>query len=230
MRKLLIILAAALAAPAAAQDSAEIIVTGTRSDGEFYSDDAPLIGLKRAADFAVRPVRITSDSRDPQRRRDEIFAMLKSAIDRAPAARVELAFGDYVVEPLTAGNYRNLPVGGDSRPDTSQVSFLVKTPLAGMDGKAALDRIESFIKAVPASGRSEMLPTGDLTLSVVGPEQYRPQILDLVAADARTVAGRFGPDYRVELRGADQAVAWSRASLTEVFLYVPYNYSVTPGR
>ncbi|MDB5722627.1 MAG: TonB-dependent receptor, partial [Alphaproteobacteria bacterium] len=96
--------------------------------------------------------------------------------------------------------------------------------------KAALDRIEAFIKSVPTVGRAEMRRKGDLTLSIVSPDQYRGQIVDLVAADARAMAARVGPDYAVEAKGLDRPVDWSRASLTEVFLYVPYSYSVVPVR
>jgi hypothetical protein len=86
------------------------------------------------------------------------------------------------------------------------------------------------MKAVPPVGRAEMKPAGDLTLSVVGPDQYRGQIVDLVAADARATAAKLGPDYAVEAKGLDRPVEWSRASLTEVFLYVPYTYSVVPKK
>lgn len=231
-RSILLAALVALAAPAAAQDEglAEIVVTGSRSDGAYYSEAAPLIGLRRVADFAVREVRITSDTRETQKRRDEIFAMLRSAVDLAARHGVELAIGDFVVEPVTVANFRDLPVLNDSRPDTSQVSFLVKTPIGRTDGKAALDRIGAFIDAVPANGRAEMLPSGDLTLSVVGPEQYRTQILALVAADAGATSASFGPDYRIDIRGIDRAVEWSRASLSEVFLYLPYSYTVGAAR
>jgi acetylornithine deacetylase/succinyl-diaminopimelate desuccinylase-like protein len=120
---------------------------------------------------------------------------------------------------------------GDSRPDTDQVSFMVKTRLsAGMDAKAALERIAAFVKDVRTVGRAEMETQGELTLSVVGPDKYRGEIVDLVAADARATAVRVGPDYAVTANGLDRPVEWTRASLTEVYLYVPYNYSVSPRR
>jgi hypothetical protein len=75
-----------------------------------------------------------------------------------------------------------------------------------------------------------MTASGELTLSVVGPDQYRGRIVDLVSADARAIAARLGPDYAVEARGLDRPVEWSRATLTEVFLYVPYSYTVVPIR
>jgi hypothetical protein len=133
-----------------------------------------------------------------------------------------------VVEPLTLTNYRNLPLQNDGRPDSERTSFLIKTRLSGVDAKAALERIHNFIKSVPTVGRAELKPQGELTLSVVGPDQYRGQIIDLVAADARQTAAKLGQDYAVQAKGLDRPVEWSRASLTEVFLYVPYAYDVLP--
>jgi hypothetical protein len=226
-----------LAAPAAAQeegellqDSSEIMVTGMRITRDDDNGEIPLIGLRRTADFAVQQVTVAGDTRDTPQRRDEIFRMVRGAIELAGRrGDIDLATGETTVQPLTLANYRNLPLSNDGRPDTDRVLFLVKTRLnAGSDAKAALERIEAFIKAVPAVGRAQMAAAGDLTLSVVGPDQYRGQVLDLVAADARATAARLGPDYAVEATGLDRPVLWSRASLTEVFLYVPYRYSVVP--
>jgi len=227
--------------PAAAQNigEAEIIVTGSRiRSSDFDSVTVvetrpPAVGLKRLADFAVLAVTIVGDTRDEKKRRDEIFGMVKKAIELAGRrGGIELATGQFVVEPLTLANYRNLEIEeDDDREDVEQVSFLVKTRLsAGMDAEAALERIEAFVKAVPAVGRAEMEKEGDLTLSVVGPDQYRAAILDLVAADARATSVRLGPAYAVRADGLDRPVEWTRASLTEVYLYVPYSYSVVPAR
>lgn len=219
--------------PAIAQDSAgEIIVTAARRDSDDYNDVVPAVGLRKVADFAVQQVTVVGDTRELSKRRDEIFAMIRGAIELATRrGDVSLATGEMIVEPLTLGNYRSLTLSSDGRPDTDRTSFLIKTSLAGgTDAKAALDRIDAFIKTVPTVGRAEMRRVGDLTLSVVGPDQYRGRIIDLVAADARATAAKLGPEYGVEAKGLDRPVEWSRASLTEVFLYVPYTYLVVPAR
>jgi hypothetical protein len=232
---MLAILAAAAAAdpvPVQALGAQEIVVTGARREAEGYDASIPAVGLRRIADFAVQEVRVVGDTRDQAKRRQEVFDMIRGAI--ALAARrpgIDLATGEMVVDPLTLANYKNLPLTNDGRPDTDRATFLVKTKLGpGVDAKAALDRIAAFIKDVPTVGRAEMKENDDLTLSVVNPDQYRGQIVDLVAADARATAARLGPDYGVDAKGLDRPVEWSRASLTEVFLYVPYTYSVVPFR
>ena len=222
------------AAPALAQDltGSEIVVTGTRRSADNYDAVIPAIGLRRVADYAIQEVNVVGDTREQARRRAEIFQMIRGAIALAgKSGGIELATGEMVVEPLTLDNYRNLPLRTDGRPDTDRTSFLVKTRLAANgDAKAALDRISAFIKSVPTVGRAEMRPSGDLTLSIVSPDQYRGRIVDLVAADAHATAAKLGPDYAVEAKGLDRPVEWSRASLTEVFLYVPYSYVVVPAR
>jgi hypothetical protein len=208
-----LLLAVAMPAPASAQDPgmAEVVITGTRRESDGFDASRPVIGLRRTADFAILEVSIAGDTREAPRRREEI------------------ATGDFIITPLTLANYRNLPMSNDGRPDTDRVSFLIKARLdAATDGAAAQQRIERFVHAVPAAGRAEFRAGGELTLSVVAPDQYRGQILDLIAADSRAAAQRFGPDYAVEARGLDRPVEWARASLTEVFLYVPYNIVVRP--
>ena len=220
----------ACAAPAFAQ---EIVVTGSRisRNGEYDSSmPAPVLALRRTADFAVQQVTVTGDTRDPDKRREEIYAMIRGAIGLADKFDVQLATGEIVVEPLTLANYRSLTLAkDDSRPDTESTTFLIKVPLSSdMDAKAALDRFAKFVAGVPAVGRAEMEAKDDLTLSVVKPEQYRDQIVALVAAQTGATAAKFGASYGAEVSGLDRPVQWSRASLTEIFLYLPVTYSVQP--
>lgn len=209
----------------------EVIVTGSRRSADDYDERVPAVGLVRRADFAVQELTITGDSRDAAARHAEMFAMVKNAIDVAARRGLQLATGDTVVEPLTLANHRNLTFKKDDRPDSEKVVFLVKTPLGeGGDAGGALERIDGFVKAVPTVGRALLETSGDLTLSIVRPDQYRTAIAALVAEDARTMATRFGLDYAVEARGMERPVEWSRAGLTEVFLYVPYQLTVVPKR
>src|SRR3569832_33250 len=137
-------------APALAQESlgqGEVVVTGTRREADGYDASMPAVGLRRRADFAIQQVTITGDTRDATVRHDEMYRMIRGAIELATKRGVQLATGDTVVEPLTLENYRNLTLTRDSRPDSEKVSFLVKTPLTeGGDAKAALDRIDAFVK------------------------------------------------------------------------------------
>ncbi|MCW3836773.1 TonB-dependent receptor [Sphingomonas canadensis] len=223
----------ASATPAFAQ---EIIVTAQRRpagnydggySGGIVAASRPIINLKRTADYVVQSVRITGDTRDAAKRMEELNATLRNAIGAAAKAGVELATGDYVLEPLTLNSMRNLNFAGDGRPDTSQTTFLVKVKLVpGMDIPAAKLQIAKFIGSVSKVGRTSFMTWGEPTLSVVNPDQYRGQIIDLIAADAREAAAKFGPGYGVDVTGLDRPVEWARGGPVEVFLYLPSAYVI----
>ena len=222
---------AALAVPASAQDlqNAEVVVTGSRVDQEDYSRDMPAVGLRRTADFLVQQVTIRGDTRDQKQRRQEIHEMLARAIALASKRGVELAFGDYILTPLTAATVDDLVIKNDTRPDSERVDFLVKAPLAGKEsGTAAEQRISDYVEAVPEVGRAQMDESGDATLSVVGPDSYRGQIADKVAEDARAMAARMGEGYAVKVEGLNMPVQWARSGASEVMLYIPYKLVVVP--
>ena len=63
-------------------------------------------------------------------------------------------------------------------------------------------------------------------LSMIRPDQYRAQIIDLIAADAAASAAKFGPNYGVDVSGLDRPVEWTRAGPLDVFLYLPAAYVV----
>ena len=221
----------AAAAPALAQ---EVVLTAQRrgyNNDAVYPDGVvatsrPIINLRRTADYAVQNLRVAGDARDATARRNDLHATIRNMLDAAAGAGVELAIGDYVIEPLTIANYKNLPLNSDGRPDTDQTKFLIKVRLAaGMDLKAAEERIARFVKSVAKAGRTRVDVSG-MTLSVVNPDQYRGAIIDLIAADAAISAGKFGAGSGVDVTGLDRPVEWARGPGTEVFLFLPASYVV----
>ena len=222
---------ALVSAPLAAQDLnyAEVVVTGNRIDQDDYSGEMPAVGLRRAADYLVQQVVIRGDTRDPAQRRQEIRAMLDRAVRMAAEHGVELAYGDYIINALTPENVEELSLESDNRPDSERVDFLVKAKLAGTEsGAAAQQRIARYIAAVPEVGRAQLDEWGDATLSVVGPDSYRPQIAESIAADANALAAKMGEGYAVEVEGLNMPVQWTRSGPSEVLLYVPYKLTIVP--
>lgn len=219
------------AAPLLAQDLAEreIVVTGLRAEQDDYSSEMPAVGLRRTADFLVMEVAIRGDTRDETARRREIHDMLERAVRLAPQHGVELAFGDYILTPLTLENIDDLSVGRDNRPDSERIDFLVKAPLTGREsGKAAEARIGRYVEAVPEVGRAQMDEIGDATLSIVGPDRYRQEVARLVARDAAALAATVGEGYAVEVEGLNMPVQWARSGPSEVMLYIPYKLTIVP--
>ncbi|RYD67606.1 MAG: TonB-dependent receptor [Sphingomonadales bacterium] len=231
MKAVLVIAALGLALPVAAQDlaSQEVVVTGSRVEQDSYERDMPAVGLRRTADFLVQEVVIRGDTRDPKLRGTEIRQMLARAVEMAGKHGVQLAFGDYILTPLTAANLDEVTLSNDNRPDSQKVEFLVKAPLGGKEsGASAEKRIEAYVDAVPEVGRAQMDISGDSSLSIVGPDQYRLQIAESVMADARLLSDRMGAGYAVTIEGLNMPVLWTRAGPADVMLYIPYKLVIVP--
>lgn len=224
-------LLAMFSVPLFAQDlgSQEIIVTASRMEQDDFVRDMPAVGLRRTADFLVQEVTIRGDTRDPKQRAAEIRQMLQKAVQIAGQRGVELAYGDYILTPLTAANLEELELKNDNRPDSQRIDFLVKAPLSSAEGGAAAQkRITAYVEAVPEVGRAQMDETGDSSLSIVGPDQYRLQIAQKVMEDAGALAAKMGSGYGVTIEGLNMPVLWTRAGPSEVMLYIPYKLVILP--
>jgi len=217
----------ALAQQPEAAGLGEVVVTATRGNIPYFQQDRPVVGLRRAADAAAMPLAISSDTREEATRKREIHTALLAAIDRAAAGGLELVSGTAQLNPITKANYQELPFQWAGRVDTSKIELMVKVKLAG-SAAAAEKRLVDFIKAVPGSGRAVVEKNGAMTLTIVDPDQYRDAIVQLVAQDARHNAGIFGPDFTFNISGIDGSVSWSQVSSTDVFLYLPYRYTIVP--
>ncbi len=187
----------------------------------------PVITLTRPADYIVFGIRVAGDTRDLKQRRSDLLATIRGAIGVAGRSEVELATGQYVLEPLAPDGLGNLPFTSDGRPDTDQLNLLAKVRItASMDLTSARTRVEKFVAAVEPVGRSVATISFGPTLSMIRPDQYRGRIIELIAADAALSAAKFGPDYGVDVSGLDRPVEWTRAGPLEVFLYLPAAYTV----
>lgn len=205
----------------------EVVVTGSRQNARYAQENRPVIGLRRQADSAVMSIALSSDARDAEVRQKEVHSMLLAAIDKAGAAGLELVIGSFELTPVTKTNYGTLPLSWAGRVDTSKVDVMVKAKLAG-SLQTTEAKINDFIKSLPKPGRGAVDKSGTLVLTVFNPDQYREEIVKLVAEEARRQVALFGPDYGVQVGGLDGQVFWSQVSPTEVFLYLPYRYTIVP--
>jgi hypothetical protein len=219
-----------------------------------YLDRRPSVGLRRAADGVVRRIEIGSDSREEEMRRSEVQAMLLAALDRAKREGLSLVTGELEVKEVTRENWRTLFPGlasadaededeededyeddenesGKVQPgfgddgSTATVRLMVKARLSGTIADAQR-KIGAFVKAVPATGRSEIQQKGTMALTIVNPEQYRDEIYRRIATTAQHAASFYGEGYKVQVSGLDREIAWAQVSNTEVFLYIPYGFVV----
>ncbi len=212
---------------ACASEFGEILVSANRNNASYAQENRPLIGLRRQADSIVLQISISSDSRDAEIRKKEIHAVLLGAIESASAANIELVTGNFELRPVSRLNYQKLALYTGDRVDTNRVQVMLKAKLNGTVDAARV-KLDSFVKSIPKSGRGVVDPVGGTTLTIISPDQYRDDIIKLVADYARKQAGVFGPDYAVQVTGIDGQVAWSQVSDSEVFLYMPYRFTILP--
>lgn len=226
---------AAMLAPLPAFAQETIVVTGSRQDrsatNQYFArnNEPAAIGVTRRADYFVTPLYVSSDSRDPDQRLEELFAMLGETLDQAGAQNIAIVAGRYTLSPVTRAMMRELPTIGGNRPDTSRVLIYARIPLAEAGGSVTdtAERIAAFVQAVPATGRS-FIDVGTTGLAIDNPEQYRGAVVRHVAEESTRYASMFGSGYGVEIDGLDGDLYWQQASETEVFLYIDHSFRIRP--
>ena len=216
----------------------------------YVPPSPPVIGFKRQADSAVRNIDIVSDSREEDMRRREVQAMLLDAIDRAKTAGFSLVTGRLELVEVTRANWQDQfpELAGkakekddedddydddededqsayENNSSSTTIRLKVKTKLDGSINNAQ-QKISGFIKSVPATGRSLIVPQGGLSLTIINPDQYRDEIYKRISTGAKHAVSFYGPEYGVEVVGLDRDVAWQQVSNTEVFLYIPYSFKI----
>lgn len=229
MRTSCLLLVAWLAAgPLYAQAGVEeIVVTASRSEAA-----RPGTALRKTGDFILLRVQVTNDTREEAGRKREIYETLRGALASARRdGSIELSvIDDDLVIPLRVDS-ASVVLSPGSRPDTSTTAISVKTriPAQGADGQALISKLKDFVTAIKPVGRTQLEPGGAVDISIVGPDQYRDEIVRLAAEDAKRATAALGADYRVIVQGLDRPVVWTRAGLLELSLFVPYSYVVLPS-
>lgn len=215
-----------------AQDEANIIVTAERSDRsdyEYYDKEQSAIGLTRKADFFVKSLFITSDSRDREVRKQEVWTMLSALIEQAKSNNITIVAGDYQLKRVTLENMKELRISDGRRPDTSRIFIYARIAVGdGKIGSKEIDsKIDNFVKNIPVTGRS-LIETGSIGLVIDNPDQYRAAVVKKIADESKKYASYFGNDYGVEIRGLDSELYFQQASPNEVFLYIEHNFLIKP--
>jgi len=237
LRRLLIAaLAACIISPAAAQEDADIVVTATRYRAAYESFSIPHVSLIRRADFAVRNITISSDTRDAAPRLAELRQALQSVTrftDRNARVSVALieededASGQSRVVAFTVEKAMQSLRPGE-RPDTSQVTVTVRTRIAASDDLDGVqERLAAFVRDIPRPGRVEVMFAG-MELTLTNPQQYRTQLIADIAEDATAISERLGASYGAQLNGLEHPIAWRRAGDLDLRLFIPYSMTILP--
>ena len=206
----------------------EIVVTGSRVNGDDYSG-IPAVTLQRRADFMVQRIRLVNDTRSDELRRKELYQTVRGLLsDTAKRPGIALGYGTEFLVPISEHEYEVPLDSGGKRADTSSTSIYVKMALGPKDDvSAAIGVLAAFIKGARVVGRTEIEPEGEIALSLVGPEKYRYQIIARIAEDAKKLQATLAAKCRVHITGLSKRVSWQRSDVSELTLYIPYNVDLT---
>jgi hypothetical protein len=197
MNKKTLALLALLLSPCAFAQLEEIVVTGSRVE---EGTSMPGTFLRKTGDFLLLQVSVVNDTREEKARKDEIYATLRTALAAARRdGAIELSvIEDGLVIPLKVDS-ATVRLRAAGRPDTEATTISVKTriPANNADGAALISKLKDFVTSLKVTGRTELDADGDVEISVVGPNNYRDEIIALAAADANKVSRSLGNDYKV---------------------------------
>ena len=224
MRNILfLLLFLVLITPAIADERFEFSLEEISITGEEQYD--PPISLKKTGDFLVLKVMAENDSREFSQRRDEIYTTIKRMVDEASKFNhIELHSGEH---PIDEDSYKIKLLQGHSRADTSSTNLYVKIALKPDDNVYKLtDELRKFVSGIKVSGRTVLFP-GEVGLSIVDPEQYRYELIKLIANDVKQVIDIFGDKSAFTIDGLDQKMGIRRVSVTEVELYFHYSFTIS---
>lgn len=219
-----LLLLAGATGPALAQIE-EVVVTGARA----YDGASSSVFIIKRADHLITRVTVTCDTRELERRREELKATLRNMIAEAKRSQtISLGLGDSVLGELNEGNFDQIIVP-DERADTSKAFVTIKTTIASSDNfNSATARVRDFIAKTEKVGRTEILREERWDLTIIGPEQYRDGLISQIVAQSKKTAELFGPGYAVSIDGLEHTVSWYQKGPLDLALYIPYSLHVAP--
>lgn len=205
----------------------EIVVTGSRVDADYY--EMPAVTVPKKADFLIQNIRLTNDSRSPDLRRTEIIETIQNLIERSQSMDgMALSYGRGFLEPVNLSDESLQLLEGNQRTDTSHIDIYAKIALnPDRSSKAQISDLRAFISGAQKAGRTEILPQGDIGLSIVGPEQYRYEIIQKIAAENTKISEAMNADCEITIGGLEGRVQWERTGVSELTLYIPYGMEVS---
>ena len=211
-------------------DEVVVVTAERRSEGiPGVSEGAPSVFLVKRADHLITKVRVTCDTRELSKRREELKATLRNMIAEAKRSQtISLGIGDSVLGELNESNFDEI-ITPDARADTSQAFVVIKTSISPADTyNLATARIKDFIEKTEKAGRTEILREEQWNLTLIGPEQYREALITKIVAQSKKTSDLFGAGYGVSIDGLEHVVAWYQKGPLDLALYIPYSLHVAP--
>lgn len=205
----------------------EIVVFAMNSDDGYYG--TPAVTLTRQADFLVQNLRLVNDSRSPDLRKKEIILTIENLLGRAKSMDgMALSYGTGFLEPIDLDENSLKLLEDRQRADTNYIDIYAKIAFdPKRDPKKQIEELRVFFSGAKISGRTEIVPQGDIGMSIVGPEQYRYAIIEKIGSENARILESMKANCDVAIRGLENRVEWERTGLSELMLYIPYELEVS---
>ena len=207
-----------------AQD--EAIVLSPFSISSDKASTKPPVVLKRRADFLLLQITVLNDTREEEKRRDEVYATLRGMVASIPkGSKIELFTEEFA---LTSTHFQIPLVDVADKRDASNVTLYAKVPLTESDDAGVLaETLRAFVKSAKVVGRTEIF-SGDIGLSIKNPEKYRYEVIQAIASDVKKLRDAFSDSFEITVKGLDARLQWQRSGVSEVELYLPFKYEIFP--
>ena len=206
----------------------EIVVTAALSGGDGYYG-MPAVTITKQGDFLVQSIRLINDSRSPGLRKQEIISTIENLLRRAKSMHgMALSYGTGFLEPIDLDENTLQLLADRERTDTSYIDIYAKISFdPNRDSKKQVEELREFVDSTKVAGRTEIIPRGDIGLSIVGPEQYRYEIIEKIGTENAKILESMKANCDVAIGGLEGRVEWERTSLSELTLYIPYGLEVS---
>lgn len=159
----------------------------------------------------------------------EIIETIQNLIRRSNSMEgMALSYGRGFLEPINLDDESLQLLEDHQRVDTSFIDIYAKVALsADRSSKEQIADLREFISGAKKAGRTEIVPLGDIGLSIVGPEQYRYEIIEKIAAGNAKVSEAMNAECDITIGGLEGRVQWERTGVSELTLYIPYGLEVS---
>lgn len=150
---------------------------------------------------------------------------LATAAAKTPA--LSLAWQSGFLIPIAERDNRIDLEEGDDREDTNGATIFIKYALTPTtDVNSAIRTLNDFVRGAKMVGRSKLVPSGEMALSVVNPERYRGEVIAALAATVRDLRTAFGPTCKIAISDFSLRLQWQRSDVFELTLCLPYDLRV----
>jgi hypothetical protein len=209
------------------QEFEEIIVTASVRSGDYY--EIPAVTITRQADYLVQRIRFINDSRSPDLRKKEIIESINNLIKASKKIKgIQLSYGDGFLVPINLNDDSLQLIEDRKRKDTSYVTISVKVAINDEHSpKQQIIELRKFISDAKLVSRTEIENLGDIGLSILGPEQYRYEILKKISAENQRIKALVGGACEITVGGLEGRVEWERFGIAELTLYIRYATEVS---